>query len=222
MIFIEFALTEKDHKKQHLCGTFLALSMLKKYTGFYLSSEDIITGEFGKPYFKGIEGVDFSVSHSDTVVMCAMCVNGETKSSNALPFPEDGRLCIQNAYFIESASLSPEIGADIELVDESKTEEKLCALAERYFHTEENNFIKRTPSIPYGILEDPLPKKDGFSREKFYSVWTKKEAFGKMMGTGLKGILKGFDVTSQISCPIFSFSLENCGDNFIGAVCFKP
>ncbi len=206
MIYIEFAHTGPSHESQHLCGENLARVMLEKYSSKDSVNTAICTYPSGKPYFREEETVDFSVSHSGETVLCAIYCPDSTDAKGAIPFPEDGILRFGSCYFIEADNDSPKIGADIETVDTKMTEERLSSLAKRYFHAEENAFIE----------------KDGFSRIKFYTVWTKKESFGKMLGTGLKGILSGFDVTSETAAVIKNFTLKKDGVSYVGAVCFKP
>lgn len=204
MIFIEFASTGNARDKQHLAGVDLARSMLEKYTDTNDSS--ISRENTGKPYFDTFANADFSVSHSGEAVLCALSCPTCQSTRDALPFPEDKCLSADRCYYIETSVNSSKVGADIECISSDMSDDRLIALAERYFHPEEIKYIKN----------------DGFSREKFYSVWTKKESFGKMLGTGLKGILSGFDVTSETAAVLKDFILECNGVKYVGAVCFKP
>ncbi len=206
MIYIEFAHSEPSHDSQHLCGENLARIMLEKYSPKNSVNTTIGIAPSGKPYFREEEGVDFSVSHSEETVMCAIYCSDATEKNGAIPFPSDGVLRFGSCYYVEGNNPVPKIGADIEKVDTRMTEERLCSLAKRYFHSEENAFLE----------------KDGFSKNKFYTVWTKKESFGKMLGTGLKGILSGFDVTSETAASMLSFTLKKDGVSYVGAICFKP
>ncbi|MGN0569012.1 MAG: 4'-phosphopantetheinyl transferase family protein [Candidatus Fimenecus sp.] len=68
------------------------------------------------------------------------------------------------------------VGIDIEYIDDSRN---FCRLAERFFKDSELEFFNR--------------RKDAVS---FYEIWTKKEAYSKILGTGTGEIFKGFDVFS--------------------------
>ena len=205
MIYIEFAHTGATHESQHLSGENLARVMLEKYSPKRSVNTAIGTTSSGKPCFREELGVDFSVSHSDEIVMCALYCPDATEPRGAIPIPENGVLRFGSSYFMGGDNPLPKIGADIEKLDAKMTEERLSALAKRYFHKNENAYME----------------KDGFSKVKFYTVWTGKESFGKMMGTGLKGILSGFDVTSQNSAVIKNFTLKKDGVSYVGSICFN-
>jgi len=179
--------------------------MLEKYSPKSSVNTAIGTTPTGKPCFREEKNVDFSISHSEEIVMCALYCPEQSETKGAIPFPENGVLRFGSCYFIEGDNPSPKIGADIEKLDTKMTEERLSALAKRYFHENENSYME----------------KNGFSRVKFYTVWTGKESFGKMLGTGLKGILSGFDVTSQNSAVIKNFTLKKDGVSYVGSICFK-
>lgn len=68
------------------------------------------------------------------------------------------------------------VGIDIEKTDRKRNFEEI---AKRCFHGAESELYLKNPSA-----------------EKFYEIWTKKEAYSKLLGRGLADILSGFDVYS--------------------------
>ena len=76
------------------------------------------------------------------------------------------------------------VGVDVQKMDENVGKE---ALARRYFTHEEQEFI----------LEQP-ERID----ERFYEVWTGKEAYLKYLGTGLTKSLASFSVLSPDIAPL--------------------
>lgn len=66
------------------------------------------------------------------------------------------------------------IGIDIEKIDEKRNLEKL---SNRVFCGKELEAFKNNPTP-----------------EQFYEIWTQKEAYSKIDGQGVNGIMKGFDI----------------------------
>lgn len=200
MIFIGFASCGKSHAEQRSAAALLAEKMILKYTGQRLKYGDAKRTDKGKPYFEELCGVDFSISHSESLVMCAVSVKGLENFIGALPLCGDTE--IQNAYFIDEAPGHLRVGADIELVTENK--EKLSRIARRYFTLSENDYIADGGSDP----------------ERFFETWTKKESLGKMLGTGLSGVLYEKNPPNTVSAQYKTFKIKTDGGEYIGTVCF--
>ncbi len=105
--------------------------------------------EFGKPYFSDIPYIDFSISHSDNLVGCSVCISKEQK---------------------------PMIGIDLETVYKKDP----MKISERFFTQKEIELVSSSDN----------PKKE------FTILWTKKEAYLKLLGKGLSKPLSSFDVDS--------------------------
>ena len=76
------------------------------------------------------------------------------------------------------------VGVDVQKMDQKVGKE---ALAKRYFTHEEQEFILEQPEV---------------IDERFYRVWTGKEAYLKYLGTGLTKSLASFSVLSPDIAPL--------------------
>lgn len=103
--------------------------------------------EFGKPYFADIPYVDFSISHSDNLVACSICISKDKK---------------------------PRIGIDCETLYKKDP----LPIAERFFTKKEIEMISSSDDM----------------KKAFTTLWTKKEAYIKLIGKGLSLPLASFDV----------------------------
>lgn len=63
---------------------------------------------------------------------------------------------------------STEVGVDVERVRENTDVDRIAG---RFFAPEERDYLRRDPAR---------------MRERFFEVWTKKESYGKFLGTGLR------------------------------------
>lgn len=199
MIFIEFAPCGKSRAEQHAASADLAEKMILKYTGFRCRYADAERTDRGKPYFKDLRGVDFSVSHSGSVAMCAVSVQEAKDPLGALPFCAE--INIRNAYFIDTVPEFLRVGADIER--RSENTERLSKISKRYFTPSENEYINSTE----------------FSSERFFEIWTKKESLGKMLGTGLSEVLYKKGTADVTDARYQTFRIKT-DDEYVGAVCF--
>lgn len=76
------------------------------------------------------------------------------------------------------------VGADIELIRRRKK-----GITERFFAENEVRYIERSTN----------------SDEAFFEIWTKKEAYSKMLGKGLAAGFRSFDVTSgELDCDFYT------------------
>lgn len=87
------------------------------------------------------------------------------------------------------------IGIDMEKADAVRDFRKI---AERFFSEKELEYYK----------ENPIPL-------RFYEIWTRKEAYSKISGDGLKDI---FRKTDTLSLDGYSFKTESCGE-YVITVC---
>lgn len=88
------------------------------------------------------------------------------------------------------------VGIDIEKM----TERDFNKIANRFFCGEELEKFNSNPTA-----------------EMFYEIWTRKEAYSKILGTGVQEVVKGFDVYSLAN---FEFQTDFAGEYAI-SVCEK-
>ena len=157
---------------------------------------DYQTTETGKPYFTGRPDIHFSLSHTKGAVMCA--ISGS------------------------------EVGCDIERIDRRMDLESVAA---RILTEEEFSACRVEPSDNQPAVNDivtdinkdqqdgqvnriqPLP---GIDPKEFFRIWTRKEAYSKYTGLGLKQIADRFDlekadahiVSGETSTHIWSVASE--------------
>lgn len=105
--------------------------------------------ENGKPYFSDIPYIDFSISHSENLVACSVCISKEQK---------------------------PMIGIDCETIYKKDP----MPIAERFFTKNEIETIAASDD----------------KAKAFTKLWTKKEAYLKLLGKGLSVPLSSFDAES--------------------------
>lgn len=87
------------------------------------------------------------------------------------------------------------VGIDMEALSAARDFQRL---ADRYFSEKELEYYRASPSP-----------------ERFYEIWTRKEAYAKIDGAGLKMIFKGLDT---LSLNGVQFSTNIC-DGFVITVC---
>jgi 4'-phosphopantetheinyl transferase len=104
-----------------------------------------------------------------------------------------------------------EVGIDIETVDPERDMEPI---AHRYFRPEEYAALSRL--------------RDMERARTFTAVWTRKEAYLKARGTGIRGGLASFSVTVPPTPPrlvhgmdrgVWSMAEINCGSEYAATVC---
>lgn len=88
------------------------------------------------------------------------------------------------------------VGIDIEFIDRERDYKKI---AKRFYQGKELDYV------------------GDFSLERFYEIWTKKEAYAKIDGNGIIEIHKGFDV---LSVDGYTFETEILGDYAL-SICEK-
>lgn len=76
------------------------------------------------------------------------------------------------------------VGADIELIKQRKS-----TVTERFFSVNEVKYIKQS----------------GNTDDAFFEIWTKKEAYSKMLGKGLAAGFRSFDVIGgELDCTFYT------------------
>lgn len=183
----------------HDDGRELLSRMLGRFLG--IEGAEITVDSRDKPR---IEGVRFSISHSEGLVMCSLFVPGEGSS---LPVLRDGdEVSVDGEMFFASdAEECGDIGVDIELIDGGRDEARLRSLAQRYYSEAEREFV--------------LDRED--MRERFYRVWTDKESYLKLTGEGLSGIRRAD--TAQLGDGILrtSFRILHGGEKYSVSICLR-
>lgn len=125
--------------------------------------------EFGKPYAENVD-VQFSVSHSEDAVICAVSEN--------------------------------DTGIDIEKIRDVRFK-----VAERFATEKELEYI-------------------GENTERFFEIWTLKEAYFKCIGTGLDANIKNvsFKINgNKIECSEkgYKFEFSNAAEGYCCSICEK-
>ncbi len=88
------------------------------------------------------------------------------------------------------------VGIDIEKM----TERDFSKVANRFFRGKELEKFNANPTA-----------------ETFYEIWTRKEAYSKILGTGVQEVVKGFDVYSLAN---YEFKTDYVGE-YVVSVCEK-
>lgn len=131
----------KNSTDKYLCaGAWLALEEALKCFSAHSCDKEIALTKKGKPYFKNIKNIYFSLSHSGSIALCAVS--------------------------------DKEVGADVQLITDFC--EKIC---KKYFSKDEEKYIFASSA-----------QKD--KTERFFRIWSLKEAYVKMTGEGLSGFKK--------------------------------
>lgn len=147
---------------------------------------DFAKNEKGRPYAVSGEA-DFSVTHSNRLAACALV----TDKTVTLPKQWDNLSNQAGIKIISYPHNGSRIGLDAEYVDPRADTGRLCRVYERFF------------SSPVS------------SADEFYTLWTKREAFGKLHGDGV--LCKQTDT----DCRYESFTLKLGIDDYRICICFK-
>ena len=142
------ALMSKKHRPSAF-KSIAAMGILGSFTEELGIFPTIAKSENGKPYFTDAPYIDFSISHSENLVSCSICISRE-----------------QN----------PMIGIDCETIYKKDP----MPIAQRFFTKNEIEMISSS--------EDKA--------KTFTKLWTKKEAYLKLLGKGLSLPLSSFDAES--------------------------
>ena len=107
--------------------------------------------------------------------LIGMGVQGLRYEENGKPVADNCFVSISHSGNMVAVCTSENpIGIDIEKIDEKRNLEKL---SNRVFCGKELEAFKNNPTP-----------------EQFYEIWTQKEAYSKIDGQGVNGIMKGFDI----------------------------
>ena len=166
---------------------------------------DICVFDFTKKNFDNIPLNNEILSHckTDKSIICAKALLSMGVVN--LHYNEKGKPLSDNCFVSISHSKNMccvcksknPIGIDIEFL-ESKRDFK--SLAKKYFKGSELSYFNKNPTAKI-----------------FYEIWTKKEAYSKISGLGLKEIIKGFDV---FTLKNYKFKTEYSSE-FVFSVCEK-
>ena len=135
----------------------------------------------------------------------AAAVALETMGAEDLTYDPSGKPVAKNCYVSISHSGdmvavckndNVPVGIDIEKM----TERNFSKIANRFYCGKELETFNSNPTV-----------------EVFYEIWTRKEAYSKILGTGVQEIAKGFDVYSMAN---YEFETDFIGEYAI-SVCEK-
>ena len=143
-------------ESQHEAGVRLRNEMLFQFCGM---ASPTVTEESGqKPRLADRSDISFSVSHSGTVVICALSFPGICEAGDA---------CL-----IYGGADAPEVGADVERVRDMSHAFRLRQMARRFFPERD--------SVRLDALSDrEYPR-------AFCEVWTAMESYVKRTGQGFR------------------------------------
>ena len=141
---------------------------------------NVAKGKYGKPYWRGDEEIQFNVSNTRGLVVCALSdteIGVDAEGLRAIRMPVIRRCCApeEMAYLTEGNFNLAE--KEFNLTGEE------FDLKEKNFNLTEENYSKR------GSLKS---ERDGekmlFTR--FFQIWTLKESYIKMTGEGMRFPMK--------------------------------
>ena len=141
---------------QHEAGIRLRDGMLRRFCG--IDSPSVMARGGEKPRLADRSDISFSVSHSESAVICALSFPGIAEA--------------KDATVIYGGADAPAVGADIEMVRDVGDVPRLRRLADRFFPAGEADRLR---GIPDG--EFPLA---------FCQTWTALESFVKRTGEGFR------------------------------------
>lgn len=141
---------------QHEAGIRLRDGMLRRFCGIESPSVIGRTGE--KPRLADRKDVSFSVSHSESAVICALSFPGVAEAGDAT--------------VIYDGADAPAVGADIEMVRDVRDVPRLRRLADRFFPAGEADRLRDVPDSGYPAA--------------FAKTWTALESFVKRTGEGFR------------------------------------
>ena len=129
--------------------------------------------------------------------------------NNRKPYVEQSNLDFNLSHssdyfaFVISDHGDISVGIDIEVIRKKLNIEPII---ESFFHENEINYILKSNSNNLSMLQ------------KFYEIWTRKEAFNKMLGTGLTEEISDIDMSSgkrEITTQNILSTIKNIGEAHI-------
>ena len=151
---------------RHEAGIRLRDDMLRRFCGIESPSVIGRTGE--KPRLADRKDVSFSVSHSESAVICALSFPGVAEAGDAT--------------VIYGGADAPEVGADVEAVRDVRDVPRLRRLADRFFPAGEADRLRDVPDSGYPAA--------------FAKTWTALESFVKRTGQGFRHGFSHIDLSS--------------------------
>ena len=141
---------------QHEAGIRLRDGMLRRFCG--IESPSVIARSGEKPRLADRADTSFSVSHSESAVICALSFPGIAEAGDAT--------------VIYDGADAPAVGADIEMVRDVRDVPRLRRLADRFFPAGEADRLRDVPDSGYPAA--------------FAKTWTALESFVKRTGEGFR------------------------------------
>ncbi len=169
----------------------------------------------GKPYAENAPWLSFSVTHTGSMWICAV-------TGQPMPHPTQA-----------SAAPSPALGIDAEYADRRILHPE--KIMQKYFSEKEKAYVQERGAASgraplFAVPRPPQTTAPAIDRASFIKIWTMKESYLKMLGTGITDEAKNNCLfTDPDVCFIAGetiASLENelsaaAGRRVILSLCFK-
>lgn len=137
-------------------------------------------------------------SRAAAVALHHMGVEGLTYEPNGKPVAKNCYVSISHSGDHVAVCRNDDVPVGIDI--EKMTERDFSKIANRFFRGKELELFNETPTA-----------------EVFYEIWTKKEAYSKILGTGVGEVVKGFDVFSLAN---YEFQTDYVGEYAV-SICEK-
>lgn len=200
MIILRFCFTETQltHAEQHLFGLSIRDSLIRDFLP-ELTSPEFAALKSGKPYLLNSDAA-YSISHTDGCIMCALKCHTYTCE---LPPPLTDIIRSDGTYLAESCDSHGEIGCDVEIWSQDRSESRLISISDRYFTEDETALLKSSNNI----------------KRNFYKLWTEKESVLKCCGAGLSGLSRADTSEFSTKYKIYSFEIEQGERKYSASIC---
>lgn len=179
------------------------------------NSLDYQTTETGKPYFAGRPDIHFSLSHTKGAVMCA--ISGSEVGCDIERI--DRRMDLESvaARILTEKEIQSCRGKET-LIPEiiTKKEIRACRVEASDDQPAFNDIVTDTNTVQQDGQVNRIQPLPGIDPKEFFRIWTRKEAYSKYTGLGLKQIADRFDlekadahiVSGETSTHIWSVASE--------------
>ena len=155
MICLQYTVPHPGETQQE-AGIRLRDGMLRRFCG--IDSPSVMARRGKKPRLEDRADISFSVSHSESAVICALSFPGIAEAGDAT--------------VIYDGADAPAVGADIEMVRDVRDVPRLRRLADRFFPAGEADRLREVPDSGYPAA--------------FAKTWTALESFVKRTGEGFR------------------------------------